>query len=170
MPLFLGIIMYLETNLHLFFLPEEFLYEIAKMHESKPVFLMEGRALSFMLSLISPMLRFIQKSVIWFALQNLWQVSTWNTTLDWNGLTWKMTFRYWYISCMLQHAGLALVLSHVSTKNALQVEQKWTKNNFTIHYSLQHFLYQPNYIRHCLPYYKNKCLLQTMQSICNLTD
>ena len=81
--------MYLETNLHLFFLPEEFLYEIAKMHESKPVFLMEGRALSFMLSLISPMLRFIQKSVIWFALQNLWQVSTWNTTLDWNGLTWK---------------------------------------------------------------------------------
>ena len=39
------------------------------------------------LTSFSPVLRFIQKPVTWYAEENKWLVSIWNVTLGWNGLT-----------------------------------------------------------------------------------
>ena len=40
----------------------------------------------FPLTRFTPVLHFIQKPVIWFALKIEWLVSIWNATLGWNGL------------------------------------------------------------------------------------
>ena len=65
------------------------------------------------LSNFSPVLRFIEKPVIFFALQIKWLVSIWNATLGWNeldGLDPEKTFS-------------------TVTMIKLQIIQEWTKQN-----------------------------------------
>ena len=45
----------------------------------------------------SPVLRFLHKPVICFALQNKWLVSTWNVILGWNGLTHLFPILHFYL-------------------------------------------------------------------------
>ena len=69
----------------------------------------------------NPVLHFIQKSVIYFALQNKWPTFIWNAKLGWNGLTlgnsttWSNTFKQFAskltticLSVFVNFVGLAL--------------------------------------------------------------
>ena len=62
----------------------------AKQHDFMSTWV--NRAIS--LTYVSPVLHFIQKSFIWFAVQVKWLASLWNATLAWNGLI-KVLYLYY---------------------------------------------------------------------------
>ena len=103
---FLFALIFLETARMKIFVP-------STSHKSKHL-----SGLCWLLTHFSPVLHFIKKPVIWFALQIKWLVSIWHTVLGWNGLKRVVYSKTKYRANTVKHTH---ILTYTITQNNLDL-------------------------------------------------